>query len=133
MNVKMLADFETYPDGVTRTRLKKGDIIQLRDGLAERLVARGLCEPTDPAIEPDTGDAGGAPAAAADDPIAGMNAKDAAKAVAEFTVEQLDAIPADESRKGVLEAVEARRAELAADSGDAGDAPAAAADDPAAS
>ena len=178
MNVKMLEDFDTYADGVSLSRFKKGDVVNLPEALAERLAARGKCEPTDsrptvsatppPAtenadvdvaalrealagIEPDMlkavaegfdvpDDAEGdelvaallpddaddarilalamalqkvgahAPAA---DPIEGMNAKNAAKAIAEFTPEQLDAIPADEKRKGVLDAVAARRAELA--------------------
>lgn len=52
----------------------------------------------------------------AENPIDGMNAKNAAAAIAGLTLEQLDAIP-DDTRKGVNDAIATRREELAKNDG----------------
>ena len=123
MNVKLLQNFSTSPDGVRTLRLVKGDVVELRDEHAERLIERGVCKPTDePALRESAGTGesmtgievppDGSTVVLVTDPLEGLNAKQAAAAIAGFSVEQLDAIPAEENRKGVLDAVAARRAEL---------------------
>lgn len=134
VTVTMLQDHQCCPDGFTLTLLEKNEAYKLPTPFAERLVDRGLAKTggTVSAAPKATtedktpaGDSGDAPVPA-DDPIAGLNAKQAIAAIAELTVEQLDAISGEEDRKSVLEAIEARRAELTdTTAGDAGVDPAA--------
>lgn len=186
MHVTMLETRSVSPDGIRILVAEAGDTIELTDGLAQRLIDRGVASPAkhsapaaapagktkEPAATDPTGDdvkatlaelpletlqaiaaalelkleddhttvddytAAILPADAdnehlirvafaikendddgnadpAENPIEGMNAKNAVAAIAKLTVEQLDAIPED-PRKGVNDAITARRAKLAA-------------------
>lgn len=117
MHVTMLESRSVSPDGATIVFVDAGQTIELTDGLAQRLIDRGVAAkaadvpaapPTEPKeAEPDV------PVAVVDDPIAGLNAKDAVAAIATLTLEQLDGIP-DDPRKSVNDAIAARLTELEA-------------------
>ena len=121
MRVRMLTARRAYPHG-TLVQLHPGDIVELPDELAESWVERGRADATDDpitvtppssAVVDETEDETPEPVAQpAGDPLDGLNAKQAVAAIADFTTEQLDAIPAEEDRKTVLDAAAARRAEL---------------------
>ena len=123
MHVTMLETRTAYPDGVTRTLLREGEAYELNDSLAQRFVDGGIARPANgrpakPKPAPDTtGDAGDANASDGAvepvNPLEGLNAKDAAAKVGELSLDELDLIPDTEERKGVVAAIEARRAELA--------------------
>lgn len=130
MKVTMLEPRTAALDGVNFVELEKGETYEVPDFLAESYLKRDLAKQAKadadvadakPADEPEAtaghapGEPGGeANVAPAEDPLEGLNAKQAVEKVNGMSVEELDAIPEAENRKTVLEAVEQRRAELAA-------------------
>lgn len=140
--VKMLETKLGSNDGIHVLELEKGKVYDLSERLAQRYLDRDVAEsaakdaaaetpslatPAPPGAasgsahdpsgnaDPDGGlDAsGGIAVDTIVDPLEGLNAKQAAAAIAKLGAEQLDAIPESEDRKTVLEAIEKRRAELA--------------------